>query len=982
MNVRISSGYPTLAEAVARVLRESGHAVEVVAETRVDCALQYRRDLALSDVTQLVERLKPLLPAVQPRDEVRGADVELSLGDARPLGHWEVKLYADSEPLSERLRAQLSAIGFRDDGTSLDDVEASTLKYGGATPFARQVIRFLLHLEGIRVAESKDWSDDDDDVWIHAKDAALAGKPPRERYPIEIHGDDYERMFALEAAVRAAGFTSVHLKSLENPERFRTDVGPLGKDLSASGALLDVVKAFVTGEGVDAERFPVEHAAERRGHARIELPLSAWRGGALHPYAGAFPERWEVVVRADDHAAGQSLVAVFAELGFRARVEALPAAALGFQLRVGAARAFPEVVDTIRGVAETAMADLALAAGHALSVGESADEDSPVVTVDWPVASGLRTPFAELLVGVARHYDVALKTPSPDEVPALVEALRRLPWKDVTIETESDATPEIQYGGAPVALVEHVQQLVKTHTGVELPLSKDWGDQDDDIWIRLPRPTASALLGEDDAPLDLSEWLGAGEAQSRPFVEVGADRVRIGHLALPRRTGTAALVPGPELFEHYCLDERTAETLLHVAEGVLLREPVLLEGETSVSKTSIVLYLGMLLQQPVVRINLNGQTDTGELVGRYVPQDTAGTLPVDPAELFAAKDLLELESRMILERATHEGRALSRVEVQQIMANERMTSHPWRWQDGLVVTAMKRGWWVVLDELNLAEPQILERLNPVLEAVPTLVLTEHDNSLLGPGGHPVHPDFRLFATMNPAEYAGRSALSPAYRDRWRGYRFVVPPGEGEYLAMLRYLVHGEQPGVKVGGESWSGALREPPMGALADVEGIDDFLRALARFHAALEEAVGRRGGGRGQALGVRRRERYVFSRRGLLSVIEYLAAMSDGGSVRAMRRALARYYLGRVTPGADQRVVARLLDAAGIGPGTWAPERLDRLGSSGAADPSPVPDEVDDEGGLDDDEPEGALDDGEDSLLDELVEDARTEDLSSAHEE
>ena len=44
------------------------------------------------------------------------------------------------------------------------------------------------------------------------------------------------------------------------------------------------------------------------------------------------------------------------------------------------------------------------------------------------------------------------------------------------------------------------------------------------------------------------------------------------------------------------------------------------------------------------------------------------------------------------------------------------------------------------------------------------------------------------------------------------------------------------------------------------------------------------------------------------------------------MRKALARYYLGRVQAGSDQRVVARLLDAAGIGPQTWAPEQLDAL--------------------------------------------------------
>lgn len=966
MNVRICSAYTSLAEAAARLLREHGHAVEVVPETRSECLLQYRRDLPLAEVTQLVERIKPLLPAVQPRDEVRGADAELSLGDTRPLSHWEVKLQSDSQGLSERLRGSLTALGFREDGTTVDDVDTCTMKYGGASAFARQVLRFLLQGEGIRVAESKDWSDDDDDVWLYVKDMAIAGKPPKERYPVEIHGDDYEQMFALEAQLKAAGFGTVHLKSLEAPARFVVDPGPLHKELAASDELAHLVGTFLTSVGVDTARFPLERTSDAKGHSRIELPLGALRGGRLRPYAGAFPDRWDLVVRTDDHEGAQVVVTALVDLGFRPRLEGLPSSALGFVVRLGAARGFTEVVDTVRGVLETALADLPLAAGWELSVQETLDEADATVLVDWPSGVARRSPFSEVLLAAARGYDLSLKTGAPDEVPALVEALRKLPWKDVSIETESDARPEIQYGGAPVALVEHVRQLVKTHTGVELPLSKDWGDGDDDIWIRLPRPSASALLGEDDAPMDLSEWLGGGDAQARPFVEVSADTVRVGHLTLRRRPGTAALVPGPELFEHYCVDERTADTLLHVAEGVLLREPVLLEGETSVSKTSIVLYLAMLANQPVVRINLNGQTDTGELIGRYVPQDGAGTLPLDAAELFAAKDLLELESRMILERASHEGRALSRVEVQQIMANERMTSHPWRWQDGLVVTAMKRGWWVVLDELNLAEPQILERLNPVLEVVPSIVLTEHDNSLLGPGGHPVHPDFRLFATMNPAEYAGRSALSPAYRDRWRGYKFVVPPGEAEYLAMLRYLVHGEHPTVKVAGEAWAGGRREPPMGALADVPGIDDFLRALARFHAALEEAVGRRGGGKGQALGVRRRERYVFSRRGLLSVMEYLSAMAEAGGVRAMRRALARYYLGRVTPGADQRVVARLLDAAGIGPGTWAPDRLD------AAPPAPPerdPAEPEDD--------EDAFDEPSDEdLLDDLAEDARTEDL------
>jgi len=228
----------------------------------------------------------------------------------------------------------------------------------------------------------------------------------------------------------------------------------------------------------------------------------------------------------------------------------------------------------------------------------------------------------------------------------------------------------------------------------------------------------------------------------------------------------------------------------------------------------------------------------------------------------------------------------------------------------------------VLDELNLAEPQILERLNPVLEREPGLVLTEFDNSVIGGGGEPVHPDFRVFATMNPAEYAGRSALSPAYRDRWRATRHVPRPGEAEYREMLFFLVYGQQPDVRVLGRPYSGATKPAPLAALADLPDIDGFLLALSRFHTALEAAVGQ-SGGRSARLGARRRERYVFTRRGLLSVMDYLAsavALEHGDPVRSMRSALLRYYLGRVSAAADRAVVVQLLDAAGIGPTTWMP--------------------------------------------------------------
>jgi hypothetical protein len=191
------------------------------------------------------------------------------------------------------------------------------------------------------------------------------------------------------------------------------------------------------------------------------------------------------------------------------------------------------------------------------------------------------------------------------------------------------------------------------------------------------------------------------------------------------------------------------------------------------------------------------------------------------------------------------------VEVQQIMANEKMASHPWRWEDGLVVQSMKKGWWVLLDEVNLAEPQILERLNSVLEHEPSLVLTENDNSVIGHGGTPVHTDFRIFGTMNPAEYAGRSGVWAATRVRRRGDRAGPRPGEEQLLAMLRRLVFGEQPASDVNGRH-VGVRQEPVYPQLGRMPKVEAYLEARG----AVPRRAGARGGADGRRTGPHRRRR------------------------------------------------------------------------------------------------------------------------------
>lgn len=67
--------------------------------------------------------------------------------------------------------------------------------------------------------------------------------------------------------------------------------------------------------------------------------------------------------------------------------------------------------------------------------------------------------------------------------------------------------------------------------------------------------------------------------------------------------------------------------------------------------------------------------------------------------------------------------------------------------EGAFITAMKNGEWILLDEVNLAPPEILQRVIGVLE-------NERGSLCLAERGDIEyihrHPNFCMFACMNPA----------------------------------------------------------------------------------------------------------------------------------------------------------------------------------------------------------------------------------------
>ncbi|VDN29739.1 unnamed protein product [Gongylonema pulchrum] len=126
--------------------------------------------------------------------------------------------------------------------------------------------------------------------------------------------------------------------------------------------------------------------------------------------------------------------------------------------------------------------------------------------------------------------------------------------------------------------------------------------------------------------------------------------------------------------------------------------PVLLEGETSSGKTAMVLHLAKITGNLVIRLNNHEHTDLQEYIGSYVPDGNGRFVFVE----------------------------------------------------GPLVKAARDGYWIILDELNLAPTDVIEALNR----------------------------FRLFATQNPVGlYAGRKRLSRALLNRFIVLRFDQLPYE-------------------------------------------------------------------------------------------------------------------------------------------------------------------------------------------------------------
>lgn len=242
---------------------------------------------------------------------------------------------------------------------------------------------------------------------------------------------------------------------------------------------------------------------------------------------------------------------------------------------------------------------------------------------------------------------------------------------------------------------------------------------------------------------------------------------------------------------------------LQVLENIALcideRWPCLLVGPSGSGKTALIRSMAAVVGAPLEEISMNNDTDATDIIGGYEQRDLTRRISCLCEEircrgvellastyqpnrqallgeiLFYVSNSIRLNYNILsLRSRLHEfDRMISGNEMSDF---RRLISSlcesigeliqdddygKFQWYDGILVDAVTKGGWIVLNNANLCNPSILDRLNSMLEFHGSLVIHESTNADGEPRTIRPHPDFRLFLTIDPCH----GELSRAMRNR-------------------------------------------------------------------------------------------------------------------------------------------------------------------------------------------------------------------------
>ncbi|RMD41651.1 hypothetical protein DV735_g3508, partial [Chaetothyriales sp. CBS 134920] len=318
-----------------------------------------------------------------------------------------------------------------------------------------------------------------------------------------------------------------------------------------------------------------------------------------------------------------------------------------------------------------------------------------------------------------------------------------------------------------------------------------------------------------------------------------SDSVKFGRTSLQKLVSRSPKQSGMP-FANTSAAVRILESL---TAGVASSEPQLLVGETGIGKTSIVQHLANVVGQKLVVVNLSQQSEASDLLGGLKPM-TVRSLVLPVAERFnelfditfpsgnekfkmAVAKALSKQSWTRLLRLWQEAiqsvhqylsksmdsrssRGVEPVTKKRKVGATQYVALQESWSamsssidqvrcrvenqsgtqifafvEGRLVEAVRSGSWLLLDEVNLATSDTLDHIGGLLsqgtQSRPFLLLSEANKIEM----IEAHPNFRIFAAMNPATDTGKKDLVPSIRSRFT--ELFVPAGDTEINDLVKVV---------------------------------------------------------------------------------------------------------------------------------------------------------------------------------------------------
>jgi midasin len=321
-----------------------------------------------------------------------------------------------------------------------------------------------------------------------------------------------------------------------------------------------------------------------------------------------------------------------------------------------------------------------------------------------------------------------------------------------------------------------------------------------------------------------------------PSLDESTSEVKLGRATFPRLEGHKRAVPRTGVNQPFASTRHARKIMESMLTAVMLSEPLLLVGETGIGKTAFVQRLARAVNQKLTVINLSQQSESSDLLGGFKPVTTRSlALPLVETfndlfdETFSAEKNQTFQSsvtrcvakqswrRLLLlwQEALKKAQQKLHLDIgqpapspvdEQPVKRRRLVSPATqalrqRWTDfatkieafsaqlsrtdknfafafveSKIVDAVRKGEWILFDEINLASPDTLDSIASLLSygenGLPYLLLPEAGNLERVMG----HPCLRIFAAMNPATDAGKKDLAPGLRSRFTEI-FVPSPDD-------------------------------------------------------------------------------------------------------------------------------------------------------------------------------------------------------------